>query len=218
MGFVASAAGQWHSSTSPGCELDAAGVRHGTELSSLSRDCLRGWAPLLTPFRGRSFDLLEIGVGSGASMRTWREWFPAAQLVGLEARRIHIEPPIPGCVIVQGNQADPATLHRVVKDYSFQIVIDDGSRQADDQILTFLTLFPWLEPGSVYICAGLLDGPHAASEPRQTGAVEWFATLGRSLVSSGDGRDEAEGPPGAAAIQSRVRGVYLLRGCALVTG
>ena len=215
MGFVASAAGQWHSSTSPGCELDAAGVRHGTELSSLSRDCLRGWAPLLAPFRGRSFDLLEIGVGSGASMRTWREWFPAAQLVGLEARRIHIEPPIPGCVIVQGNQADPATLHRVVKEYTLQVVIDDGSRCADDQIQTFLTLFPWLEPDSVYVCAGLPDGLDA-SESGQTSAAEWFAALGRTLVTTGDGREEA--PPGAAAILPRVRGVYLMRGCALVTG
>ncbi len=217
MGIVASAAGQRYSSTQLGWELDAIGVRHGTELSSLSRDCLRGWEPFLAPLRDRAFDLLEIGAGSGASLRTWREWFPAAQLVGLEARRIHLEPPIPGCVIVQGNQADPATLHRVVKDYTFQVVIDDGSRRADDQILTFLTLFPWLEPDSVYICAGLLDGLDATSEPRQTGAAEWFAALGRSLVASGDGRDDADGPPGAAAIQSRVRGVYLMRGCALVT-
>jgi hypothetical protein len=218
VGIVAAAAGPRVASIRASSELDAIGVRHGTALSSLGRDCLRDWERFLAPFRDRAFDLLEIGVGDGASLRTWREWFPAAQLVGLEARRIHLAPPIPGCAIVQGNQADSTTLHRVVKDRRFRVVIDDGSRRADDQILTFQTLFPWLEPGSVYVCAGLPDGIDGTDVPGQPGAGAWFAALGQMLATADREHGDGVAPPGAEAILPRVRGVFLMRGCALVTG
>lgn len=207
-------AAPWAGQLSPERTLDGLGIEHNTALSSLGRDCLRHWEPLFAPFRDRAFDLLEIGAGDGASLRTWRAWFPGARLVGLEARRIHLDPPIPGCVIVQGNQADPATLHRVVKDRSFRIVIDDGSRRAEDQLLTFQALFPWLEPGSLYLCAGLSESWDAAPQSDQSHAGEWFAALGRMLVA---GRETVEAPPGAAAIVPRVGSVLLMRGCAVVT-
>ena len=61
------------------CHLDAIGVRHQSELSSLVWDSLRSWERFLAPRRDQAFDLLQIGVGTGASLRTWREWFPAAR-------------------------------------------------------------------------------------------------------------------------------------------
>jgi hypothetical protein len=220
VGTVIAAARPRSRGEAAGNSLDALGIRYGTELSSFGRDCLRGWERFLAPFREEPFDLLEIGVGSGASLRTWREWFPAAQLVGLDARRVHVDPPIVGCTIVQGDQADPATLHQVVKDRRFRVVVDDGSRRADDQILTFQTLFPWLAPGAVYICAGLPDGMADADEPHTPAAGEWFAALGRMLVTGDPVRDSGDGAAsvGTAAILRRASGVFLMRGSALVTG
>lgn len=196
--------------------LDAIGVHYGTALSSLGRDCLRGCERFLAPWRDEAIDLLEIGVGDGASLRTWREWFSAARLTGLDARRIHLDPPIAGCSIVQGNQADPAVLHRVVKDRRIHVVIDDGSRRAEDQIQSFLTLFPWLEPGAVYVCAGLPDDAAAAPDAEPATAGAWFAELGRVLAAGERDAASLVGRPGLSPIVDRVSGVFLMRGCAIV--
>ena len=148
--------------------LDATGVRHQTDLSSLSWDYLGAWERYLAPLRDQAFDLLHIGVGAGASLRTWREWFPASRLVGLDPRRIILDPPIANCTIVHGNQTDLGTLQPLLSDYRFRLIVDDGSHHPDDQVLTFQMLFPWLEADSVYICAGFGDraaAPKAQPEP-----------------------------------------------------
>lgn len=196
--------------------LDAVGVRQGTELSSLGRDCLHAWEPFLAPLRSESFALLEIGAGRGASLRTWREWFPAATLVGLDARRIHLDPAIPGCTILQGDQADPATLHRLLRGHRFRVVVDDGSRRGGDQIQTFLTLFPWLEPAAVYVCAGLSGDAREGDAPERPAAA-WFAELGRLLVTRGAG-GQGDEPAELTPILRRASGVCLMRGSAIVTG
>lgn len=200
-------------------QLDDVGVRHGTALSTLSRGCLGEWQRFLEPLRDQSFDLLEIGVGSGASLRTWREWFPLAHLVGLEARRLVSDPPIPGSTILHGSQTDFFVLKRLLRDRRFRLIVDDGSRRPDDQIQTFLTLFPWLEPDSVYICASFPE--HGATtgdgDQRSLAGVSWFTELGRALLADGSGSR----PPGAARevdlVLQQATGVFLMRGSAIVT-
>lgn len=201
------------------CQLDDVGVRHGTALSTLGRGCLGQWQRFLEPLRDESFDLLEIGVGSGASLRTWREWFPLAQLVGLEARRLMVDPPIAGSTIVHGSQTDFSVLKRLLRDRRFRLIVDDGSRRPDDQIQTFLTLFPWLEPDSVYICASFpeIEGAAGDGEQESLAGVSWFTELGRALIADGSGSR----PPGAARevdlVMQRAKGVFLMRGSAIVT-
>lgn len=196
--------------------LDDVGVHYGTELSSLSRDYLRIWERFLAPLRDQAFDLLDIGAGAGASLRTWREWFPFARLIGLEARRLVLDPPIAGCSIVHGSQTDLAVLHHVLRDKRFRLIVDDGSRRADDQVSTFLTVFPWLDAASVYICASLPDGALTwVDESAQRAGAVWFSDLGRALTASGDR------PPGDPAtlnlILRKATGIFLMRGCAIVT-
>jgi hypothetical protein len=210
------------------CCLDEIGIKHGTDLSSLGRDHLRSWERYLMPLRDEAFDLLEIGVGDGASLRTWREWFPKARLVGLDVRRVFIDPPLDNCSIVHGGQTDSATLMQLVREYRFRLIVDDGSPHADDKLQTFLTLFPWLEPDSVYFCAGIdsLRGPAAADggpsglEPVELGGVAtpaWFASLGISLSKICAPGQTRSAWPDIARVQERATGVALLRGSALVT-
>jgi len=74
--------------------------------------------------------------------------------VGLDPRRLFLDSPIAGCTIVHGNQTDLGALQPLLRDYRFRLIVDDGSHHPDDQVQTFQLLFPWLEPDSVYICAG----------------------------------------------------------------
>lgn len=192
---------EWQST--PGW-LDEIGVRHGTSLSSRGRDSLRTWEHVLAPLRDQAFDLLQLGVGDGAPLRTWRDAFPQARIVGLDARRLVLDPPIANCTLVPGRQTDLAVLKPLLRDYRFRLIVDDGSRHPDDQVQTFLTLFPWLERDSVYICAGVdeswipstphekqpgkapSESEHAAclteKKPKRLTGLGWFAELGRALT------------------------------------
>lgn len=171
--------------------LDDLGRRFGTELSSLGRDCLRGWERYIPP-RTMSFDLLEIGAGGGASLRTWRDWFPRARLVGLDVRRIAPDPAIERCEIVHGAQTDPEVMRRLVRTYRFRMIVDDGSPYPEEKIQTFLAFFPWLEPGSVYFCCTGFDGTDGvaaaighvrAGVPSEVASVpEWFARMAATLA------------------------------------
>lgn len=194
--------------------LDEAGVRHGSELASIGRDLLSSWERFLAPLRYEALDLLDIGVGNGASLRTWRAWFPHARLFGLEARRVRLDPPVPGSRVFHGSQADLDMLHCILREGRFRVVVDDGSRHAQDQIFTFTTLFPWLPPGSVYICAGIPTAFAGSNDnPAGLEAADWFASLGRSLLG---GDAPAADPAVASLIRRKASGVFLMRGSAIV--
>ena len=226
--------------------LDAIGVRQGTDLSSLGWDHLGAWERFLAPLRDQAFDLLQIGVGTGASLRTWREWLPEARLVGLDPRRIILDPPVAGCAIVHGNQTDLAVQQSLLRDYRFRLIVDDGSHHPDDQVQTFQLLFPWLEPDGVYICAGFSDhavaprdqpaqpGEHSpvpagnsaqpgerSTQPedraaRRTGSA-WFVELGGALTAGERGDCRTLEQLMRDFIVRKATGVFLLRDSVVVT-
>ncbi len=96
--------------------------------------------------------LLELGVHSGGSLRMWEEYFPNAEIYGIDISdsnvhfaddsRIHFR---------LGDQADEALLERVSDEVGqWDIVIDDASHIAKDQIISFETLWPRVSAGGVY--------------------------------------------------------------------
>lgn len=135
--------------------LDAAGRRFGAGKSSLQRDVLRHYAPLISPFRNASFDLLEIGVGDGASLRMWLDYFPNARVVGLDVRRLSL-PDLPErCTLIHGAQDDLGLLLDLVRRYRFRLIVDDGSSDGRVQLAAFATLFPAIESGGIYTCESI---------------------------------------------------------------
>ena len=82
----------------------------------------------------------------------WRDYFPRAEIYGLdrdegakkqEGDRIHI---------FIGDQEDASTLDVVVdKAGGLDIVIDDGGHRARQQIGTLVYLWPFLRRGGVYV-------------------------------------------------------------------
>lgn len=103
------------------------------------------------PPRDAKIKLLEIGVKEGASLKMWAEWFPNAEIWGLDLFEEHKEEDIRGellsfnsppgnYVLKQGNQVDWRVLEELRK-REFDIIIDDGSHNARDQMITFFGLF-----------------------------------------------------------------------------
>jgi hypothetical protein len=103
------------------------------------------------PVRRRKLNVLEIGVFQGASLRTWKSFFPRSHIYGIDIddKRAHEEYRI---TTFQGSQDDPEFLRRVVNEIgTVDIVIDDGSHVSSHVITSFRTLFPLLNENGIYV-------------------------------------------------------------------
>lgn len=96
--------------------------------------------------------ILEIGVAGGASLRMWQEYFPTAEVVGIENKT------------GQGNYQDltvvygDATLSDTYKTIDFNkvgVVIDDGSHQSAEILKAFNIIWPQLRSESWYVIEDL---------------------------------------------------------------
>lgn len=89
--------------------------------------------------------ILEIGVKEGKSIAMWRDYFPDTEIWGLDLFDEHSEPMgrfinDDQVTFVKGNQCDCRILEQLRK-YDFDVIIDDGSHNARDQMMTFFGLF-----------------------------------------------------------------------------
>jgi hypothetical protein len=104
-------------------------------------------------FRGRPVRILEIGVYRGGSLDMWRWYFgPEAILVGVDIDERAREVSAPDHLVEIGDQTDPEFLRSLSEKYGpFDIVIDDGGHEMDQQIVTAETLFPLIADGGVLL-------------------------------------------------------------------
>lgn len=130
--------------------LDEIGVKYGTDKAHIGHNYLKHYDRIFTPIRDQHLILLEIGVWEAASLRMWKEYFPNAEIVGIdiEDKSHYKEDRITTMVRDQSNVDD---LLDVTQTFDLNIIIDDGSHEAEHQILSFNTLFPYLKPDGYYI-------------------------------------------------------------------
>ncbi len=139
-------------------------LHHGTDKAS-SHSYIGFYDDLLRHRRGDVRAVLEIGIGGfrdkrnpsvgGESLRTWRDYFPRATVVGLDIldksgvadERI---------VVYTGSQVDHGLLHRIAERHGpFDLIVDDGSHVPAHVLTTFGRLFPVLKVGGVYVIEDL---------------------------------------------------------------
>ena len=127
------------------------------------------YEPLLEPFRLRPIRFLEIGVAQGASLRMWRDWFPFADIFGLDSAPEQV----PGCTVVQGEQQDSKLL---VALGAFDLVLDDASHEFAKTVASFEGLFPSMPIGGLYIVEDL-HAPFDHGHTREFFRNHYDATL-----------------------------------------
>jgi 23S rRNA U2552 (ribose-2'-O)-methylase RlmE/FtsJ len=113
---------------------------------------------LLKPYR-ESATVLEIGLAFGYSLRMWDEYFgDEAKIFGADILVAFdpIEFKSPRVTILEVD-ATTSELLTKLNGTKFDVVIDDGSHQAVDQINTFNLLRESMNPGGVYIVEDILD-------------------------------------------------------------
>ncbi len=94
----------------------------------------------------------EIGLQNDFSIRMWEEFFPNAEIYGIDIN--------PNCKkfeggrrhVLIGDQSDPQFLNHVLDqvDGNLDVVIDDGSHIVQHQLASFEVLFPAMSSHGIY--------------------------------------------------------------------
>ena len=139
--------------------LNDIGLKHGADKSSRFHHYLDFYQKQL-PDREFSGRLLEIGVMDGLSMKMWAEYYPNAEIIGID-----IKPDMPSYMhnddwqvpkrvkLITADGTKKADMQPLGK---FDIIIDDGSHYWADQQKSFeLLYYSQLNKGGIYILEDL---------------------------------------------------------------
>lgn len=128
------------------------GARTGTDKANPRRSILDLYERHLGTLRYDRITLLEIGVLRGESLRMWRDYFPLGRIYGVDINPDAMQHENTRIRVFIGSQTDAAVLESVVAESGQpDVIIDDGSHWARDQISCLINLWPHLKPGGWYI-------------------------------------------------------------------
>ena len=107
------------------------------------------------PYRTRPITFWEIGVDRGGSLAMWGDYFPLAQVIGIDL----LPKPDgyecrPNCEWVTGDATNPDHVRALTTRYGApDVVLDDGSHRASDMKRAFELIFP--ETKALYVVEDL---------------------------------------------------------------
>jgi len=153
--------------------------RHGTDklyLHHYEGEYERHFAPL----RDKPINLLEIGIGGfshqdrgGESLRLWREYFPNATIVGIdiEPKTVPMGDRVTMRVCDQNSAEQLQALNAELG--PFDVIIDDGSHYQEHILTSFRALWPFLNPGGIYVIEDLATAywPEYGGHPHKPPAI-----------------------------------------------
>mmetsp|Transcript_92958 Transcript_92958/g.170503 ORF Transcript_92958/g.170503 Transcript_92958/m.170503 type:complete len:471 (+) Transcript_92958:80-1492(+) len=110
---------------------------------------------ILERYRTKVFRMVEIGLDSGKGSLLWQEYFPCAELYGIEYSSSAVQTEGAQAIhTFQGDQADISFLMKFVNqtEGGFSLIVDDGGHQPYQQLNSYKILFQnALLPGGTYI-------------------------------------------------------------------
>jgi cephalosporin hydroxylase len=114
----------------------------------------------LTRYRWSSA-VLEVGIAQGESLKAWADFFPDAQIVGIDCDRSRLvnDGRIKSFCI---DASDERQLSLFAQEYAdtFSVVIDDGSHRIQDQLLAVRVLKRCLKPGGLLVVEDVVSDAH----------------------------------------------------------
>ena len=114
--------------------LQEIGLKHKTDKATYHKYCDFYQENLPNQdFDGR---LLEIGIMDGASLRMWREYYPKAEIIGVDIYGKNFE--IEGVTMLKLDATDIEAMKELG---NFDIIVDDGSHMTLEQQISFNWLY-----------------------------------------------------------------------------
>ena len=110
---------------------------------------------ILSPYRVKPIQLLEIGIQNGGSLEIWAKYFPRAEnIIGCDINQAckNLRYDDRRITVIVGNANTDETEKCILQHAkSFDLIIDDGSHQSNDIIQSFVRYFPLLKEDGVYV-------------------------------------------------------------------
>ena len=137
--------------------LDDLAIKANTDKSSLYHNYTEIYANYFGPIKDKPIKFLEIGIKNGYSANLWEMYFPNAELhfmdISLELVEYHSEQ----CQYYVADQSNPQDLERFIQNVGgdFDIILDDGGHTTTQQVTSFISLFPHVKSGGLYIIEDL---------------------------------------------------------------
>lgn len=170
--------------------LDDLGIKYATDKSSAYHNYLVFYEKHLSKFLENKFTLFEFGVFDGASIRMWAEYFPNAQIVGIDYDEKSSDGYSKNVAIRRGDATDPRMIKSLIDEFGEPlVVIDDASHRWDHQIATLQLMLPFVRPGGCMIVEDLQTsftpiGDQYSGHAKTT-AVDYLFGLLRFVVANG---------------------------------
>lgn len=115
--------------------------------------------------RNKVTDVLELGVLGGASLRAWQDYFPNADITGLDIDAEKVGWATDRIFTARCDVTEADQLNDVLDGQRFDIIIDDASHWESQQLKSFELLVPRLRPGGIYVVEDIqCDCTHEALE------------------------------------------------------
>jgi hypothetical protein len=120
-------------------------------------DYMRVYALYFAPLKEKRLKLLEIGIQYGDSVKLWENYFKNAELHFIDICLDKVSYFSPRAHYHIADQENRSQLLNVMATTggNFDIIIDDGGHTMSQQIVSFITLFPYLKSGGMYIIEDL---------------------------------------------------------------
>lgn len=141
--------------------------------------------------RNKEIVLIEIGVANGASMKTWGEYFINGKIYGIDSV-IMYESENLNTTILECDVKDENKLHNLANEIGkADIIIDDGSHIASEQLSAFKILWENLKNGGLYIVEDLfaLYDP-IWNDPSEPTIINLIQSRIKSILVGGDSIQE----------------------------
>lgn len=196
--------------------LDELAEEYGTDKGPSGHGYTTVYFDRLSHLTSRRFKMLEIGVLFGASMRMWEEFFPLAEIRGIDidsACSAHTAGRVSIDIVDQGSKADMQAY--ADREGGFKLVVDDGGHRMHQQILSFEVLFPTLLPGGMYIVEDTHTsyvGLYGGGDGKKLTTVKYF----HALTDKVNTRTEAVGVFAEPVAIADIVSVEFLKGLVLV--
>ncbi len=136
--------------------LDELAIQYGTDKSSKHHNYTAWYFILFNSIRLQPLKLVELGVFQAASLKMWADFFPNAQLYGVDNKPEAAQYETERTKIFIGNQRDRRFLKKTAELIgSPDIIIDDGGHRPEEQLDSLFALFPHLKDGGIYVIEDL---------------------------------------------------------------
>ncbi len=139
--------------------LNDIGMSEDTDKAALTKRGSHHYADLydvlFRHWRGKTINVLEVGVDKGGSIRMWRKYFPNSHVTAIDASGAVTFEDDPHVWFIHGDYRDESTF-RGLSLGAFDLMIDDADHQVESQKLFLQRYSPMLKPNGILIIEDVL--------------------------------------------------------------